>query len=163
MENPFKENQNQRPTFLTVICILTFIGSGWGILSGLFSLFTADMASVQMEQYSALMDGAQENSSNFLSGLLSSSGELLEASVKYAKPIAIAGLILSVISLLGAILMFRLKRIGFYLYTAAQILMLFVLPFFAGFSLLVLSSLVFSAFFAALFIILYAVNLKYMK
>ena len=32
MENPFEEQQNQfqRPTFLLVLCILTFIGSGWG-------------------------------------------------------------------------------------------------------------------------------------
>ncbi|MFR5958710.1 MAG: hypothetical protein ACLUHA_03330, partial [Bacteroides stercoris] len=37
-------------------------------------------------------------------------------------------------SLLGAILMFQLRRIGFYFYTAAQILMLFVLPYFAGFN-----------------------------
>ena len=44
MENPFEEQQNQfqRPTFLLVLCILTFIGSGWGTLSNLFSVFTAD-------------------------------------------------------------------------------------------------------------------------
>ena len=42
MENPFEEQQNklQRPTFLLVLCILTFIGSGWGTLSNLFSVFT---------------------------------------------------------------------------------------------------------------------------
>lgn len=41
MENPFEEQQNQfqRPTFLLVLCILTFIGSGWGTLSNLFSVF----------------------------------------------------------------------------------------------------------------------------
>ncbi|MCR9173961.1 MAG: hypothetical protein NXI10_15765 [bacterium] len=27
--------QQKRPTFLTVLCILTFIGSGWGIISAL--------------------------------------------------------------------------------------------------------------------------------
>lgn len=29
---------NERPTFLTVLCILTFIGSGLGVLGGLLSL-----------------------------------------------------------------------------------------------------------------------------
>ncbi len=32
------ENQNARPTFLTVLCILTFIGSGLGVLGGLLGL-----------------------------------------------------------------------------------------------------------------------------
>ena len=55
MENPFEEQQNgrRRPVFLTVLCILTFIGSGWGVLSNLFSIFTADALNeshIRMEQ-----------------------------------------------------------------------------------------------------------------
>ena len=38
MENPFETEKAVRPTFLTVLCILTFIGSGWGTVSNLFSL-----------------------------------------------------------------------------------------------------------------------------
>ena len=160
MENPFEEKQMKRPTFLTVLCILTFIGSGWGILSELFSLITAGMMnqSVQMDQ---LADSGV--SSSFLSGLLSSSQEVIQASMMYRTQIAVCGLILSVISLIGAVLMFRLKRIGFYFYTAAQVLMLGITPIFIGFSLITITSLIFSAIFALLFIILYAVNLKYMK
>jgi len=26
-----------RPTFLTVLCILTFIGSGWGVINAMIS------------------------------------------------------------------------------------------------------------------------------
>ena len=41
MENPFEEErqQNKRPAFLTVLCILTFIGSGFAIISELIVLF----------------------------------------------------------------------------------------------------------------------------
>ena len=77
--------------------------------------------------------------------------------------IAVVSLVLSVISLLGAILMFQLRRIGFYFYTAAQILMLFVLPYFAGFNFMVLAGMLFSAIFAVIFIVMYALNLKYMR
>ena len=51
MENPFEEQQNklQRPTFLLVLCILTFIGSGWGTLSNLFSVFTAGLTDSSMQ------------------------------------------------------------------------------------------------------------------
>ena len=165
MENPFEEQQNQfqRPTFLLVLCILTFIGSGWGTLSNLFSVFTAGLtnSSMQMEHYSSMLNGMdQGGDSAVLSDILSSS---LQATFVHAKEIAVINLVLSVISLLGAILMFQLRRIGFYFYTAAQILMLFVLPYFAGFNFMVLAGMLFSAIFAVIFIVMYALNLKYMR
>lgn len=166
MENPFDEEKKMRPTLLTVLCILTFIGSGWGILSHLFSLLTAGMvdSSIQMEQYTNMMDSmGGDSGSSFLSGLMSSSMEILQATALYAKQIAISGLVLSVISLLGSIFMYRLQRIGFYLYVAAQIVMLFVLPVFAGFSWLAISSMLFSGVVTAVFIILYGINLKYLR
>ena len=168
MENPFQEQQNrpQRPTFLLVLCILTFIGSGWGVLSNLFSIFTAGMmnGSLQMEQYSTMM-GDMENSgaSSFMSGFLNSSMEVLKATAAHAREIAGMQLVLSIVSLLGAILMFQLRRPGYYLYVAAQILALFVMPYFAGFSTLVVIGMAWSAFISAVFIILYALNLKYMR
>ena len=158
MENPFEEQQNklQRPTFLLVLCILTFIGSGWGTLSNLFSVFTAGLtnSSMQMEHYSSMLNGMD---------ILSSTMASLQATFVHAKEIAVINLVLSVISLLGAILMFQLRRIGFYFYTAAQILMLFVLPYFAGFNFMVLAGMLFSAIFAVIFIVMYALNLKYMR
>ena len=166
MENPFEEQQNQfqRPTFLLVLCILTFIG--WGTLSNLFSVFTAGLtdSSMQMEHYSSMLNGMdQGGDSAVLSDILSSTMASLQATFVHAKEIAVINLVLSVISLLGAILMFQLRRIGFYFYTAAQILMLFVLPYFAGFNFMVLAGMLFSAIFAVIFIVMYALNLKYMR
>lgn len=57
----------------------------------------------------------------------------LQATFVHAKEIAVINMVLSVVSLLGAILMFQLRRIGFYFYTAAQILMLFVAALFCRF------------------------------
>ena len=167
MENPFEEQQNklQRPTFLLVLCILTFIGSGWGTLSNLFSVFTAGLtdSSMQMEHYSSMLNGMDQGAgSAVLSDILNSTMASLQATFVHAREIAVVSLVLSVISLLGAILMFQLRRLGFYLYTAAQILALFVLPYFAGFSMYVGMVMFFSGLISLLFIILYAVNLKYM-
>ena len=164
---PFEEQQNklQRPTFLLVLCILTFIGSGWGTLSNLFSVFTAGLtdSSMQMEHYSSMLNSMDQGAgSAVFSDILNSTMASLQATFVHAKEIAVVSLVLSVISLLGAILMFQLRRLGFYLYTAAQILALFVLPYFAGFSMYVLIVMFFSGLISLLFIILYAVNLKYM-
>lgn len=169
MENPFdeQENKKQRPTFLMVLCILTFIGSGWGILSNLYSVFMAGVlngGNFQMEQYSTMMNEMEgEGLGSFWSNFLSSSMEVAQIAMMHAREIAIMQLVLSIVSLVGAILMFQLRRLGFYLYVAAQIIMLFVLPYFAGFSSIVIISLVGSAFLSLIFIVMYAVNVKYMN
>ena len=117
MENPFEEQQNklQRPTFLLVLCILTFIGSGWGTLSNLFSVFTAGLtdSSMQMEHYSSMLNSMDQGAgSAVFSDILNSTMASLQATFVHAKEIAVVSLVLSVISLLGAILMFQLRRLG---------------------------------------------------
>lgn len=166
MENPFETNQLKRPTFLTVLCILTFIGSGWGVLSQLFSLLFTNLVDVsaQTEQLNTMMDNMESGAGiSFLSGILSSSQEVMQATMMHAKSIAVISLVLSLLSLCGAILMFSLRRIGFYIYTVAQLLLLFVVPYFAGFSMIVVMGMLFSALFTVVFIILYALNLKAMR
>ena len=166
MENPFETNQLKRPTFLTVLCILTFIGSGWGVLSQLFSLLFTNLVDVsaQTEQLNSMMDNMESGAgTSFLSGILSSSQEVMQATMMHAKSIAVISLVLSLLSLCGAILMFSLRRIGFYIYTVAQLLLLFVVPYFAGFSMIVVMGMLFSALFTVVFIILYALNLKAMR
>lgn len=168
MEISIEEQQNkpQRPTFLLVLCILTFVGSGWGLLSNLFSIFTSGLldSSMQIEQYSSMI-GELENSGSgsFISGFLNSSMDVMRVTAAHALEINIIQFVLSLLSLLGAILMFQLRRFGFYLYTTAQILSLFVLPYFAGFSTLVVLGMLWGALLSLIFIVLYAVNLKYMR
>ncbi|WP_294142740.1 hypothetical protein [uncultured Sanguibacteroides sp.] len=162
MENPFESSKPKRSTFLLVLCILTFIGSGWGILSNLIGLFTAELqnSTVEMQQ---LYQSAGSSDSGFLKAWMNSSMDLMQVTDMHATAINLSGLFLSLFSLIGAIFMFNLKRVGFYIYTAAQILALFVLPYYAGFSMLVWVSFVTSGFFTLLFIILYAVNYKQLK
>lgn len=162
MENPF-ENKPKRPTFITVLCILTFIGSGWGTISNLISIFTYNIGNtqIQIEQIANATENLDENAT-FMSGFLNSSIEVMKATAQHGKEIAIISLILSLLSLIGAILMFNLRRLGFYFYVAAQCLMLFVMPYFVGFSPLILINIISSSVPTIVFIILYAVNLKHM-
>ena len=107
MENPFDEQQRpiQRPTFLMVLCILTFIGSGWGVLSNLYSVFTSglmDNATLHMEQYSNMVNELEDQSSaSFMSGFFNSSMGVLRATAEHAREIAILSLVLNLVSLLG--------------------------------------------------------------
>ncbi len=162
MEHSF-DNKPIRPTFITVLCILTFIGSGWRVVSNLLSVFTYNLnnTQVQIEQISNAA-GELGDSGAFVNGIFNSSMEILKITAEHGREIAMMSLVLSLLSLAGAILMFNLRRFGFYLYVAAQFLILFVIPYFTGFSSLVLIGIVYSAIPTIIFVILYAINLKHM-
>lgn len=88
--------QKGRPTFLTVLCILTFVGSGLGLLGGLFGLLGL--------------------------GFLSS----LSASVEGDMLWAVIALVSSALCLFGAIQMWGLKKMGFSLYLVGSVLAIVV-------------------------------------
>ncbi len=128
-ENVAPANANQRPTFLTVLCILTFIGSGLGVLGSL--LLVLGMGAL-LGSFGGVMAGA-------------------------GTAYAIIGLILSVASLFGAIQMWKLKKTGFYIYTAANVVGI-VLPVFFGLGFSAIGAII-----PVLFIVLYGLNLKHMQ
>ena len=130
-----KPQQEGRPTFLTVLCILTFIGSGLSALFLLIGLVAAGAISETLSSIPGMGDIGGFGSVYF-----------------------VVALVLALASLYGAIMMWKLKKMGFYLYSGANVLVLFA-P-------MVLASGKFSIFgliITALFIILYGLNLKHLK
>ena len=126
MEEQNVQATGQRPVFLSVLCILTFIGSGLGILFNLLGIFGIGALSNFMSAY-----GVEGGETGVLKLVLM--------------------LVFSGASLYGAIMMWSLKKLGFYLYVAAQVL---IVAF--GFGWLAL-------IFSALFIVLYGLNLKHLQ
>ena len=163
MENPFSAERPVRPTFLTVLCILTFIGSGWGLINNLFQLamFTPERLVAQIQQITT-MAGAEAQPS-WVSSLMTSSLEVLQTTIMHGKAIYSLAALCSVVSLIGAFMMYKLKRNGFYLYVIAQIGQLFILPVYSGWNSVVLISMAMSGFWALVFIILYALNYSKLK
>ena len=139
---PMLETKSQRPTLLTVLCILTFIGSGMNLFS---SLVIAGF-------YDVFVEIAHEFAEKFkLPGI----DILLEA-----KPLffLVSGIFYAG-SLVGAILMMRLKKAGFHVYTICQILLVIAPMYFMHLPSPGLPEMLFSG----LFILLYSMNLKFMS
>jgi hypothetical protein len=135
MENTTNEvAKAKRPGLLSVLCILTFIGSGLATLLYLLLLIAAGTLGAMLADIPGL------------GSMIAGGGMAIFG----------AGLVLSFLSFFGAIKMWGMKKIGFYLYTGAQVLMLIV-PLFFGVPFSVMS-----AVFTALFIVLYGLNLKHM-
>lgn len=144
------------PVFLKVLCILTFVGAGIGILSSLGSVFTMG----KLEENMRVMDEAFSNSDI---------GVDFGNSYRWTKISYILNLIGSLLCLAGALIMWKLRKYGYYIYIFGQ-----VLPLIASF--MVMNSMfsgVFGGFtivmtffgmlFPIAFIIMYGLNLKHMR
>ncbi|MBZ0205574.1 MAG: hypothetical protein K8H89_04570 [Flavobacteriales bacterium] len=153
-----------RPTLLTVICILSFIMGAWGIFSGIQTMTTDQTAAIEeartkMEEAKAQLG---DQADGMAGRMMDSAMEITERAAQNAKPMGIAGIVLALISLLGVWQMWNLKKSGFWLYLLAAIGGLAVPIIYLGGSVVALASVGFMGFFSLIFIILYAVNLKYM-
>jgi hypothetical protein len=162
------ENQttiSTRPTFLSVLCILSFIGLSLSIINNLFSLIFAQVGNL-------LYDLMQSNFETALNDLQMSNApavpivqQIFEAMLRLIEilPLFVSiNLAMAIAAFAGVILMWKQKKMGFFIYTIAQAILVFVPILLLGSNLLSMIMTVTSFFFAAVFITLYAVNLKSM-
>lgn len=150
-----------RNTFLTVICILSFIGSGLGLLSSIRSYFTADtMAAITSTAMKTAQDQVDSlpNTPNVAKTIMSSVSKGYTAD--NIKKNALMDLVSTILTLLGAIMMWNLKKTGFYLYIAG-IVVLIAAPLVFG-QLLGMIAGIGSGIVGVAFIVMYGVNLKQM-
>lgn len=152
------------PVFLKVLCILTFVGAGLGILGSIYNIFAFETSLKQLENTQRVFSEGKNPFGSF--------NGIAEATRKYGMFSYTLNLIGSLICLFAAILMWKLKKAGFYIYTFGEIL-----PFIG--SILLVSSIqttnsgfmgtmstlgvVISGIFSTAFIIMYAANLKHLK
>lgn len=164
MENPFNAEKT-RPTFLTVLCILTFIGSGFSLLSSLMSMLTSKVASSSgiMSMWMNAMNQSMEEIPEPVVKMIESGMEIANKAVEHGVAIGLTNTVLYGASIFGAVMMYNLNKKGFYLYLAAQIMLLCVNPIFLGFNVFVVLGMTFSLLFTAAFIIMYGVNVKHMN
>ena len=139
--NPVQESKPERPKLLNILCILTFIGSGMNFISSLMIALFYDQFTILVEEISKSfhlpgMELMLEGQSIFFA----------VSALVYAGCIA------------GAILMWRLKKADFHVYTIFQILLILSPMYFLHLSGPSFLDLILSG----TFIILYSSNLKYM-
>lgn len=147
-----------RPMFLTVLCILTFIGAGIGILTSIWGALT-------LETTIANLEASEGAFGSFGSGFEDMMSQQAENMRKWGMVNHLLNVFGNVFCLLGALWMWNLKKNGFYVYVIGQIV-----PLVATFALLggsgmgMFAGLAFlGALFPIAFIIMYGVNFKYLK
>ena len=152
-----------RNTFLSVICVLTFLGSGWGIVKAVRQYVTADVAAqIGSEAIQTVKDRVSQQENNppdFVKQIMGSVAA--DMTPDFLRKLAIFSFIANLLTLSGAILMWNLKKAGFYLYILG-IIVLVVAPLTMGKLVGVIGASLLG-FVGVVFIVMYAVNLKQME
>lgn len=158
----------RRPTFLKVLCILTFIGSSYTIVTGTITYFNADkvaktMVSAKSEINKDVQNKGKSNAedSAFASKMIKNMSVM--ADPDNLRNSSLGSILGSVFCLAGAIFMWRLNRKGFYMYVLGTIIGIVVPLYVFGNNFLTALSVGIGALIGILFIIFYAMNLKSMK
>lgn len=147
----------QRPQFLTIVCIIGFIIAGLGIGAGVLGYFTMKLiASGTMDEITA-----QANDPSVTARMEEAQAKLAETglSLDQLGTMSLISSGLALVALIGMIMMWRLRRAGFYLFTLTQLVGL-VLPLLMGgkFQFSPVSTLV-----PITMITLFGLNLKHMR
>lgn len=163
----------KRPTLLTVLCILTFVGSSYSIAGSVYSYTAAHMLSTSIHKTieKTKVDSVRINDSTKVENRRNESGKM-RGFMKGMEKVydennmrtkAIADIITALFTLGGAILMWWRKRPGYFLYIAG-ILIGIAVPFYLyGNNLMAVGISSFGSFFGLIFIALYSLNLSYFK
>ena len=149
-----------RSQFLTVLCILTFLSCAWGLADAVVSLVQTDAVSETLYVKPDKIDPKQAKQPKKYFEDRSSDDVPLPEDRAQVRSLAIAQFAYSLLTLVGAVLMFRLRRLGFWVYVAGVTVGLVLPVALVGFSALNTS---FGVFFSVLFAGMYWVTLKEMR
>ena len=144
----------KRPTFITVLCILSFVGIGLSLILGIKNYFDF---SAQAATGPNLMEGLES------AGQLGQAMADLMGGLDYTKLAtnALIQALLNIPILIGVLMMWKQRKAGFYIYAAFEaiqaILPIIIIGGFTG-----IWAAIWGIIVAVVFIILYAVNLKHM-
>ncbi|MCW3093463.1 MAG: hypothetical protein JWP81_4532 [Ferruginibacter sp.] len=150
-----------RPLFITILCIITFIGSIVGVVTNIKGYINAP------EEVENITSGKTKTQLKKLFSPDNTSSEELvrigNLNVENYKKFSIGGIASYLLCLVGTVLIFKLKRTGFYSFTLGTFFNLIThfLLFGDNFGAMGISIVGSLALFV--FVILYGMNLKYME
>ncbi len=153
----FNQGTDELPQMLNVVTILTFIGSGLAILMSSYRLITKTKQIDSLNDTIVLLE--KSDSQNFL---MDSALQGIKLNIEHFTLLNSVPILAGIICIIGAILIRKLKKNGYYIYILGCILEIAIPAIMIG-GVILGGMLLFGSIFSILFIILYGVNLKHLK
>lgn len=164
----YESDQKERPTFLTVLCVLTWIVSAYTILTVPFNYFfssqvTASTFQTTINETMTQMAEDSPEAAEMMQGIMMAASDMLSRAIENAGLIATTDLLVAILSAFGAFLMFKLRKQGFWIYVTAKVLSLASIFAFLGVNVLTIGVVSFAGFIGLIMIVLYGINRKHMS
>lgn len=154
-------NLNQRPVFLTVLCVLSFINGGMNIVFNIPSLFMSDFFENYVD-FMKQMPAMQQDAPPIITEWMNDLTGIMERLAQNFRLIVLSTILLALLSVTGVWLMWNLKKTGYLFYVTAQLLWTILPLMFLGGNFIAVLSVCVGGIFTLAFIILYATQLKRM-
>lgn len=151
----------QRPEFLKVLCILTFIGCGIGIVFSIVGFIAAQAAGVMMGMADGMAEGMSGSDMSSIPGM-EEAMETTNVAMKYAYVLLGVGIAGALLCLVGALQMWKMKKNGFYIYVVGELVPPVLSTVLMGMSAMGLLG-VLSLIIPIGFTVMYALNLKHLS
>lgn len=156
-----QETENKSPRLLRIILVLSFIGSSFSMFSGLQDALSTP-SQERIDSFKSIFDNVTDESPE--------SKQMIEESFIFMENINMSivnygatQFMLYAISLIGVYMMYRRRKVGFAIYSGAQVLLLSLPILFGGYNSFSLGVTFVFAFITMTFIILYASQLRYLE
>ncbi|MFY9311004.1 MAG: hypothetical protein WAQ28_18315 [Bacteroidia bacterium] len=147
----------KRPTFLTVLCILSFVGIGLSIVL----LLIAYLGFLAAASLADTLNAAA--TANGLKNAVDATADAVGVSPGTMAWVTLIQLLLNLPILAGVILMWKRKKLGYFIYAPLEIIQA-VLPIIMGFGFVGgMGMTIIGLLFPVAFVVMYGLNLKHMQ
>jgi hypothetical protein len=154
-----QQDMQKLPSMLNVLTILTYIGCALGLISAIWNYFTVGVASKVYQAGAAEASTGDKTIDSMLSGV----NEMVKKQYDNRLMILLFGVAGIALCFYGAMQMRNLKKQGYLLYVVGELLPIISFAVFIGFgNIFGATAAVISLLFAAVFIILYTTQRKYL-
>lgn len=170
MENEQLENNEKdvkRPTFLLVLCVLTFVNTGFTVLGGLMGMLQGKPSPADIKdgkvQMAQSIDQLEKLNMDYWVDVLKRLDAMTDA--MYANFVAYnsVAVLVALIGAFAAFLMFQAKKVGFHAYIVYSFLYIIQGYLFISPSIMPAFVIIFNFIIAGIFVLLYSRNLSWMN
>lgn len=163
MLNLEQKDINKLPQMLNVLTILTYIGCAFAAIGAVYNYFTVSASYKLVESMTSATEGLGGSESKTLQGIINESAELVKKQYDNRLMIMVLALAGAALCFYGAMQMRNLKKQGYMFYVIGELLPILSFAIFVGFGGLFGGiAMLFGTLLAALFIILYTTQRKYL-
>ena len=169
MENQLDNlsEEQERPGFLTVLCVLSFISTGFALLSGLFSIFSGpsseeEMLEVKVQMTKSISEMKEIGMTSFVNLLEKLQAMSEDVNNNYYLA-TIVGVIIAGVGLFGVIKMWQGYKMGFHIYIIYCIIGVLGAYLYVSPSNIPSFIIIFNLLISGIFVFMYSRNLGWMR